>query len=95
MTSEDWNFPTTFRDPQRLPKRLREINLAHRAKGNPKPKLKSRVLPVLQLPKCMHYNAADTIQAQVTLTIRRCHLSILHRNRLPHSSLYILFVPEQ
>jgi hypothetical protein len=36
------NFPTTFRDPQRLPKHRREMYLAHRAKS-----LKSKISTIL------------------------------------------------
>ena len=58
-------FPTAFRDPQRLPKRRREIHLAHRAK-NPKTKNQCRQrLKILvrtgaddQNPPCVVVSAA-------------------------------------
>jgi hypothetical protein len=43
------NFPTTFREPQWVPKRRRKIHLAHRAKTlKPKIKTPKHIVPILQ-----------------------------------------------
>ena len=91
------SFPTTFRDPQRLPKRRREIYLAHSAKS-PKPRISTKFfllyicLQYLKMIECIS-SEMEYMPKRILIVHMQSHFIISARSDV--QTLYTLGVRGQ